>query len=82
MYRPGYDEYADMACIRYARAMRGISEDVSEQSTGDSGGKRLGSGAGMATQQRRLEIGSRRVGGTFVYSDCSGGFSIVVLLYG
>ena len=50
--------------------------------TGDSGGKRFGSGAGMATQQRRLEIGSRRVGGTFVYSDCSGGFSIVVLLYG
>ena len=47
-----------------------------------TGGKRFGSGAGMATQQRRLEIGSRRVGGTFVYSDCSGGFSIVVLLYG
>lgn len=50
---------------------------MSEQPTGDSGGKRFGSGAGMATQQRRLEIGSRRVGGTFVYSDCSGDFQLL-----
>ena len=39
--------------------------------------KRLGSGAGMAAQQSEIGNRVRRVGGTFVYSDCSGDFQLL-----